>query len=244
MARIVRLEDIQQFAAINLLSDPGHIAGPVYVPNCAQIHLVWTLADAKTGRNVLYGRYAGAFAGTVAQADAIKAALTTGANWTALAAHIAPTAQLTRVSIRNVGVQGTPQPFIDSTSAAAPGTSTGTALPDEVAACVTLRTASVGPSGRGRFFVPGWATTALGAGGVMAAPAVTALQNWASQLIGPALSSQGYTWVIGLPARNGYTSPTTGRIFPPRAATSAPIIAGGVLVRDNRWDSQRRRGLR
>jgi hypothetical protein len=240
MARIIALDNLQQFAAVNALStDLGAIPGPVLIPQCAQIVLSWNLPDAKTGHTVWYGRYSGAFAGTVAHANAIHTALSTGAQWTALAPFLHTTAILNGVTIRNVAVID--QPILQSTTPGAAGTAAGGPLPSEVAAVVTLRTALAGRANRGRSYIPGFASAALFAGDVIIAAAVTALQNWAGTWIG-ALSPSGYTLVIGQRARAAYTSPVTARPFAARPANSVQVTA--CVVRDNHWDSQRRRGLK
>jgi hypothetical protein len=236
--RVIRLDSLEQFTAINLLLDPGAIGGPVHVPSCAQISLIWGQDDGRTAHNVLYGRFSGPFAGTQTQANGIMTALTTGAAWTAMAAHMPPTSFLAGVSIRNVDVPN--QPLVESNVTGAPGTSSGTPLPNEVAICVTLRTANAGRSGRGRIYVPNWATTALGTGNVINAAAVTAVGNWAATITG-ALNTQGYVFVLGLPERASYTG-STGTVHPHRDATS--LVVTSTVVRDNHWDSQRRRGLK
>jgi len=239
MPRIVRFDTLQPFQAVNLLSDPGAVAGPKIVPNAAIIGFAWNLEDGKIGRNILYGRYTGTFAGTPAQCTAIMQAVTTGASWTALAAFLPTTTTFAQVFMRDMNTPD--NPFIYGTAAAVPGTSASPALPNETAAVITLTTSKAGPQNRGRMYVPGFATNALGAGNVIAASAVTALTNW-SNLIPGAFTAQGYTWVLGQPHRIGYTSPATGRVFPERLATSIPIA--GHTVRDNHWDTQRRRGLK
>lgn len=238
MARIVSLENLQQFAAVQLTSDPGYIGGPEVIPGVARIYLRWVLGDGKQALNVLHGRYTGTFIGSQAQATSILTGLTSGAQWTALAAHLAPTIALNQVWIQDVNTGG--QPIIVSSPGGANGTSTGTELPDEVALVLTLRTGGIGRENRGRMFIPGWATTALATGNVVAAAAVTALQNWGS-IISGVLSAQGYSWGIGHRARAAYTG-VTGTEHPARPAGLVPIQT--VVVRDNHWDSQRRRGLR
>lgn len=239
--RLVPLSNVQQFAAINLTSDPGAIGGFVHVPQCAQVTIHWTLTDGKRAHNVLYGRYSGPFAGSVAACNSIKASLVAGATWTALAAHLATGTALAAVTLRDVNPTDGSGVLISSDSAATPGTSSGTALPSEVAAVITKRTAKAGKQNRGRIYVPGWATTALGPIDVIASPAVTALQNWAN-IIGSAMVTAGYTHVLGQQARAAYVSPITGTSFPARAAQSVDITA--LVVRDNTWDSQRKRGLK
>ena len=128
---LVALGSLEQLAAINVLSDPGSVGGPVVVPQAAQIVLSWSLESGKVAHNVLYGRYTGAFAGTAAQAEAIRAALTTGGAWTALAAFFSTTNFLSGVTIRNVNIAN--QAIIASTGPSTPGTSASAAQPNEVA---------------------------------------------------------------------------------------------------------------
>jgi hypothetical protein len=235
---LLRLENFQQFAAINVLSDPGHIGGAVLIPNCVQISLRWTLADGKVARNVIYGRSVGAPSPTVAQADAIFAALGTGAAWTALALNLSAQTAFAGVDIRSVHAAF--QPIVSSTAAAKPGTDAGISLPNEVAAVITLRTGLTGPSNRGRMYIPGFAVGTVQTQNTMAAGTVTALTNWAATIPG-ALTAQGYTWVIGQPARAAYVG-TSGTAHPARAAASQAVTSQSC--RNNTWDSQRRRGLK
>jgi hypothetical protein len=200
--------------------------------------LNWNLPGGKTGHNVLYGRYTGSFAGTVAQANVLHAGIGSGSAWTALAALMPTTVAFAGVSIRNVSVED--QPIILSSTGVAAGTAVAAELPNEMAVCITLRTALTGPSNRGRLFLPGLAQTTVAAGNLVSAAAVTAINTWAATISG-VFSGAGYTWVIGQKARVAYTG-STGTQHPARAATSVPITAASS--RDNHWDSQRRRGLR
>lgn len=208
------------------------------MPNAVQIVLVWNQASGKTAHNVLYGRAGGVPAPTVAQAQAIFSALSSGAQWTALSGFLHSATAFAAVTIRSVHAAF--QPMVQSTGAAVIGTGAGQGLPNEVALCVTLRTALTGPQNRGRFYIPGFDTTGLAAGNVASATLVTAAQNWANTISG-AFSAQGYTWVIGQPHRLAYTG-STGTQHPERLATSQVVTSSPV--RDNHWDSQRRRGLK
>jgi hypothetical protein len=240
MSPVLRYDAVQQFAAINVLTDPGYLPGPKVIPNTAQVVLNWNLTDAKVAHNVLYAQYTGTPAFTAAVAQAIFAAITTGAQWTAFAGFLATTTSLRSVSI--LDIRSTTGVLFTSTGTAAPGTAAGAALPDEVALAVRLSTAERGPSGRGRYYVPGWAINAIGTSGTVAAAAVTALQSWAQIAVSGALSSNIGAQVLGLPARAAYTSPITGRQFPARSARNVALTA--ITVPDNHWDSQRRRGLK
>src|SRR5262245_11347538 len=204
--RLVALSDLQQFAAVNLLSDPGAVGGPVQVPSCVQVVFNWGQEDAKQAHNVLYGLYGGGFVPTSAIADTLTSALSTGAAWTALAGFLATSTQFIGVTLRDVNVPN--QPLVPNTVAGPLGTSVSAPLPNEVAAVVTLRTAKTGRQFRGRSYIPGFATNALGTGNVIAPAAVTALNNWAQTWKG-ALSASGLTLVLGLKKRNAYVSPIT-----------------------------------
>lgn len=235
-SRVVNLANFQQFTAINVLSDPGASAGPVVIPNAAKFMLVWQLADGKIGRNVLGGIVQPSFIATATLAEAFRAAVVSGATWSALAAFLPTTVSLLRTEIQDIRSAGmTP---VASTGASTPGTSASPALPSEVALVMTLRTARIGAQFRGRMYMPGWATNAIGAGDVAAAAAVTALQNFANN-ISTGISAGGGQWALLQPERQEYLG-VTGTLHPARAANALPISA--TVVRDNHWDSQRRRG--
>jgi len=235
---IIRLDQLQQFAAINVLSDPGALGGPVVIPNCVQIVLNWGLAGGKIGHNVLYGRAPGIPAPTAAQAESIRAAITSGAAWTNLASHFAPSTLLSGVSLRSVHAQD--QPIVSSTGAAVAGSGTGPAMPDEVALCVTLRTAQTGRSNRGRVYIPGWNVGQVAADNTADSAAMSSAAAWVNTFRS-VFAAAGYVHVIGHPARAAYTG-STGTTHPARTAGSIDVVS--AEVRDNHWDSQRRRGLK
>lgn len=220
------------------MSDPGHIAGPVVIPNAIQMRFRWNLMDGKVAHNVMYGQVGGGFVPTAVIAENLRTAIAGAGTWTALAAYLAPTTSLAGVDLLDVRSSG--NAIVSSTGAALPGTSASGAMPDEVCACLTLRTAKTGQSNRGRLFIPGFASNAMGAGGIILAATVTALSNFGAALPGLFLG-QSITLSIGNPARNAYVSAKTGRSFGPRAAGLVPVTS--VLCRDNHWDTQRRRGL-
>lgn len=238
MARLVSLANFQQFAAINVLLDQGSIGGPKVIPQCAMVRIDWTLTDGKVAHNVLYGSYGGGFTASSAIAEAIRNRLTTGTGWTTLATFLAATMSLSGVTVKDVNQANLPE--FPSTGAAAFGTSASVALPDEVSLVASLKTTRTGPGGRGRMYVPGWATNALGAGGLVNPLARDALQSWVTSDVPLAIAAGGLTWVLGLPARAAYVG-ITGTSHPARPAGSLPIQ--GAVVKDQSWDSQRRRGL-
>lgn len=238
--RLVNLSNLQPFQAVNLLSDPGSIAGPKVIPNCCQVRLNWSQPNGKQAHMFAYANWSGSPPLSTTVATNLFNQIFTGAAWSTLQPFLATTGSiqsLTLLDIRTTtGIEFT------STGAAQPGTSTGTAYPEETAICITLKTANRGQSGRGRMYLPILATTAGGAGGLIAAACVTAVTNWAANNLKPQIDSQLGQMSLALPARAAYTSPVTGRQFPARNAQTVPIIQ--VLCRDNHWDSQRKRGLR
>ncbi len=238
MRRTIDISSLQTFTAVNLLSDPGELGGPLIIPQCAQITLGWTLTGGHTAHNVMYGRYSGGFHGTVAEANAILTALITGSGWTGLAAGLAPTTGLASVTIRDVNTAN--QALITSSAGGAGGAGTAPALPAEVALVATLRTALTGRANRGRIYIPGWASSAVIVGDLVSAGLVTALTTWAST-IPAAFAGSGYTLVIGQRARAAYTG-LTGTQHPARPAGSVPVTQ--LVCRDNHWDSQRKRGFK
>lgn len=234
----MNLANFQQFAAINVLSDPGYDPDPHVVPNCIQISLVWALGGGKQAHNVMAGSRTDGLAPTQAHANAILTGLATGGAWTALAAFLAPTVTFGAVFLRDLRAFN--MPVIPSNTTGAAGTSTGTELPNEVALAATFRTAFVGAGNRGRLYLPGWSTTALAAGNVASAAAIAAYQTWLNTI--PTVFSQsGYTFALRQPSRIAYTG-SSGRNHAARAAGTVPITS--QTIRDNHWDSQRRRGLK
>lgn len=239
MARLVSLANLEQFAAVNLNADPGLDPSNPPIPG-VEVRLNWTQEDGKTAHNVLFAEVPVNYTVLKSDADAMLTALTTGAGWTGMAAFMATNTGLSSVSLRDH--RQNDMPYINSTvGPGSPGASASPSLPNEVAVCVTLRTDRVGPNWRGRMFIPNFATNALGAGNVVAATAVTAINAWV-QTIFTAFTARTFTWSLGLHSRIQYTSPITGKVHPARSAQVIHVLTANC--RDNRWDSQRRRGLK
>lgn len=236
--RVINLANFQSFQSINVLSDPGAIGGPVVIPNGVRVIVRWNLSDGKVGRNILGALVPSAFSPTPALAEAFRAALVAGSNWTALAAFLSTTINLAGVDLLDIRTAN--QSLVSSTGAVTPGTSASTALPSETAIVLTMRTAKTGPGGRGRMYVPGWATNALAAGDVLAPAAMTALFGFCTN-IANAFTALGAQHALALPARQAYIG-ATGTSHPARSAVMQPVTSIGP--RDNHWDTQRRRGLK
>lgn len=237
-SRIVNLANFPSFQAVNLLSDPGHIGGKFTIPNGIIVNLVWTLASGKTGHNVLWGEAGGSFNPTVAVADSMLTALTAGTNWTGLAGFLSTSTALAAVRLRDM--RQIDMPFVSSVGAAHAGTDAALAMPNEMAAVISLGTALVGPANRGRIYVPGFGSDAVAAGNVIAPLVVNALNQWCVNIVN-AFTAASLVQSIGHPPRNAYTG-TGGAQHPQRQAGLVHVTT--LQLRDNHWDSQRRRGLK
>jgi hypothetical protein len=193
----------------------------------------------KVGHNVLYGRTTGVPNPSVAQAQAIFSGLTTGGLWTALATHLFTSTQLLSVTLTSVHTAGLPS-FV-STGGAVSGSDVAQALPSESAVCVTLKSNFRGPSNRGRMYITGYGNDSVSSGNLISPTTVTDTAAWANN-IKSVLAAQSLTWCIGQRDRAAYLG-STGTQHPARAA-NANIDIQSAIVRDNHWDSQRRRGLK
>jgi hypothetical protein len=236
--RLVNIANFPQFTAINLTKDPGYDPAVRTIPQCVEVALYWTLEDGKVGHNILHARYAGSFPGTVAMANALLTGLTTGTAWTNMAGFLSTTTFLGNLTLRDLNTPN--NPLIGSSVGGATGTSASAALPNETAIVITLRTGKVGRAFRGRIYVPGFATNALGTGNVIAAATLTDINAWANT-IPTVFTSQGLTFAIGQHSRLAYTSPI-GTPHPKRDPTTVDITSQSV--KDNHWDTIRRRGLK
>jgi hypothetical protein len=219
-----------------MVDDPGRIPGPQIIPNTVEVVLNWELPNGKVVHNVLHGRVAGGFSATAGVAEAIRAAITSGADWTGYAAQLNDGVSLLGVSLRDLRAAN--MPLVDSTGVAAAGTATGDALPPEVALVVTLRTAFAGRGFRGRVYLPGFDTASLDADGTATAGAISAARTFV-QHVQTALTASGITLGIAQPARQAYTSPRTGAAIPARSATIVDVT--NIVTRNDVFDSQRRR---
>lgn len=237
--RILAVDQLQQFTAVELLSDPGHDPSPKPINNCMEVRLDYSMPDAKVGHNVLHARYPSTYPGTVTLANTLKTAFVSLFTSSALSSSLSTGLILTSVSLRDLGQLN--QAYIVSSSAgSAVGTDATQPLPLEVAAVITERTNVSGPGGRGRIYMFGFTIGSLAAGNVITGSTFNQLQTFANGLQGVFSASQ-LTMCLALPSRIQYTG-STGRVHPARAAQTADVV--GLVVRDNHWDSQRRRGLR
>jgi hypothetical protein len=219
--------------------DPGHIGGAIVIPNCMAVKLQWNLTGGKFGFNIMHASVGGGFVPTIAIADAILTALTTGAQWTALAPYLYTGTTLRKVHILDLRTAN--NVAVLSAGAGAAGTGTGLPLATQTSLVVTERTAKAGPGFRGRMYIPGWSSSAQDTTSLALAAAATALGNWATTIIA-ALSAQAMTLAIGQTARAEYTGAASGTFHPARPAGTVPVTQ--LIVRNSAWDTQRKRAGR
>lgn len=219
-------------------ADPGHIAGPVVIPTCIQVRLNWATPNGRGAFNVLHASVAGGFTPTQAVANGILAALNTSGNWATLAGFLSTSTLLEGVTLLDMRTPNNAP--VDSNGTAFAGTSAALPLAPATALVVTERTAKAGPGFRGRFYVPGWTDDAMAVGAIADPAAVTALGAWANDIFA-AFTAEAMTLGLAQPARAAYTG-SGGTAHAARSAHVEPITT--LSVRNNIWDTQRRRGGR
>src|SRR5215467_11641941 len=136
------------------------MAGFVVSPNTISVKLGWVIQGNPNSQfNVLHGLYttAGPLSPNIAQN--IFAAIVASAATTTFLAHLSPDILLGGVSVRDLRSANNPE--IPSTGGGVAGTGTGNMLPVQNATVITLRTAFIGRSFRGRAFLFGYTTAAV-----------------------------------------------------------------------------------
>lgn len=195
---------------------------PLVVPDTARVNLIWQMAGADHMVNVLHYNIGSSVGVGQATADDLAADVQAAYAASGLDAYQANEYVLDRVTVRDIRTANQPE---FSASVADGGVSVEAPLPPGVALVVTLRTALSGRRYRGRTYLGGWAVNANGSMGQAIPGAITAAEAFMTDMMSH--SVQASTWTLGvmstvLNAINNVTS---------------------VAVRDNVWDSQRRRAV-
>jgi hypothetical protein len=224
-------------------SDPGHIFGPVFIPNCAAIRLVWTLVNGKQASNVLHASFSTPPPNTQVFINGLFTAISSGFTSSGLAAVVHSGVHLAFVGLRDLTEisPGVGHGEIVSNLAAVPGTAPAAdPLPANISFVVSLKTGLAGQANRGRVYVTGFTEGGNDPGGnasIAVSNAATAfIANVSSDLTTNALSM-----CIAHPARNGYTG-DTGAVHPARQAGT--VLVTNIVSLNNVWDSTRLRQLR
>jgi hypothetical protein len=215
-------------------TDPGRIPGPAVIPACVEVVLFWTLANSRTGHNVLHGRNSGSFVPSVTSANSLFSAILT--TWNSQLALYAPTTVvLGGLSVRDMSAS-TNAPFLNNTSGGS-GTSASAAMPPQVALVLSGKGTMRGKGNSARWYLPGWASNADSGNGVVAPAVVTALGPFMTSVFS-AFSTAGLVPCVAKPARQAYTG-ISGAQHP--ATTAHTIDIQAWALRDNIWDTVRAR---
>jgi len=119
---------------------------------------------------------------------------------------------------------------VDVNSGPAPGSSGGAFVPNNVAPCISFRTAFAGRSGRGRNYIPGVPQPVVDGNTLTPGFIADATAAYGSLLPGEGLVPAGWVWVVASRYTLGAPRP---------AGITYPVQS--VIFTDNIVDSQRRR---
>lgn len=222
--------------------DPGHIPGPVFIPNCVSLRLIWQLPNGKTASNVLHASYTVQPARTQAFLNTIFTMVSTAFTASSHSNSLHTSCSLTAVGIRDMA-QTTPAGGYGellSNLAAVPGAGTGDPLPANVSFVVSLKTGGRGQANRGRVYLPGFTEATNGATGQISDAARNAAVDFLGR-IDAGLTTNNLELAIAHPARQAYTG-ATGAQIPARSAGTVQVT--GIVAPNLVWDSTRLRQLR
>jgi hypothetical protein len=216
--------------------DAGKIKGAQAVPNTLEIQIRQVGANGKSANFTCHGRYATTPPSLATIASALFTSI--GTAWGAqLGPQMAPDAQFTGVWIRDMA--NVNNPIVVGTGTPTPGTGTGNPLPPEACIVLTEQTTMRGKGMKGRMFISGFVDSAAGANGAISPAGVAAVTGFGTALFA-AIQAQSLTPCVAQVARQPYIG-LTGTQHANRIAGN--VTVGSYLVRNNEFDTQRRRGL-
>lgn len=220
-------------------------ASPI-IPNCVEVRLLW-IYGGQGAVNVLHAQAPGGYVVNQTTANALGSSIK-GTAWSPFASSQSTQTSLVRVGLRDKRTVGAPE-FLDQ-GAAVVGTETGDALPPQVAACITLRTAGSGKSFRGRVYVGGGGEADNAGAGIMTTGFQTAAVNWITA-IQAAMTAAGLTLAVATRAAelativkttfhaDGSETVKTLSREVAKAANTYPVTI--IQSRNQGWETQRRR---
>lgn len=216
------------------------------IANCVQVRLLWVVGG-QLAVNVLNSSAASGVVVNQALADTLGSAIKT--TWTTnLAPRMVAGTSLVRVAVRDMRVPNSTE-FLDG-GAAVVGTGVGDALPPNVAACITFRTAQSGKSFRGRAYIGGFSEAENTVGGLISTAASTGALNFFNGVKNNMTASNLTFAVASRPSEkvvvtrttfhnDGTTSTKTLSTTTAKSGGVSAII--GLQSRDANWETQRRR---
>jgi|KBSSwiStaDraftv2_1062776.scaffolds.fasta_scaffold785265_1 hypothetical protein len=198
--------------------------------------LHWTF-HGTPGVNVIDCRVAAGYSVNGSLVNTLNTAIIGTFTSSSLNGVLASTTTYTGVGLRDMRTEG--QAEVLSTNGTFPFVGVGLALPNQVAAVLTKRTALAGRFFRGRLYVGGFVDTANSATGRIDDAIVPIITSWGSAL-GAALTTNSLTPAVHSPAYPSRPSSIPGAPdLPPHPETLTDITAW--ILRDQVWDTQRRR---
>jgi hypothetical protein len=212
------------------------MAGNLPVTGGVEMKLTWTLNGTPSALNILHFLQNPVTAMTQARADAISTAVKASFTSSAWAADVWSGVALATVAVRDMG--SNTNPWYIGAGVATPGTSAANPLPAATALVISLSTGLRGRSYNGRVYLWGASEDANDVGGGIAALAGGHARTFVENIGGYMAQSQQ-----SLPAvLSRFTTPPGGTGAIER---NPPVLTQvtGVLLRDNRWDVQRRRAV-
>jgi hypothetical protein len=210
------------------------MAGNLPVPGGVEVKLTWTLNGTPSALNILHYLQSPVTPMTQARADAISTIHKGAFSGSLHAGSIYTGVSLATVSVRDMA--SNTNPWYIGAGAGAPGTAAGNPLPAATALVISLPTGFRGRSYNGRIYLWGFTEDANdAAGGVTAGAGANAVA-----FISQCTTSMSSTQQCNIGVLSRFTTPPGGTGTIER---TPPIIsvASGVILRDQRWDVQRRR---
>lgn len=223
------------------MADPGHIAGPVYIPNVVAIRLFWQLPNSKQAFNVLHGHYTTTPSFSQSAVNALFTGVTTAYTASGLSDNQDVETQLVHLGIRDMR-QGSDgfgfgEWVSDNSGVTGTGGPGGGPLPHQISFVVSLKTGRSGQANRGRVYIPGFHNSADDGNGFASVDTANHSVDFVNR-VNTFVTAQGFPLTIAHPARAEYTG-STGTHHPARPA--GDVLVTGVTFLDRQWDTQRLR---
>lgn len=216
--------------------DGGKIKGAQACPSTIEIQVKQTGSNGKSANFTCHAQYATTPPSLTTLATALWNSIS-GAWGTNLAPQMHPNSQITAVWVRDMA--NVNNPIVVGSGAAIVGTGTGNPLPAEVAIVITENIIKRGKGLKGRMYLSGFVDTASGTTGQISAAGMAAAGGFATALFA-AITAQSLTPCVAEVARQQYVG-LTGTTHLARVA--APVGVTQYVVRNNEFDTQRRRGI-
>lgn len=222
--------------------DPGHIPGPVFIPNVVAVRLHWTLANLKVAYNVMHASYLTPPTFTQAQLNSMFDSIKGLYDSTGIDDDQDTQTFLTKLGLRDMRESPTPgsgfAEVVSNTGSVHGSATGGEPMPAQIALVVSLKTNLSRQANRGRVYIPGWNSGANEATGKAKDTVLVNAVEWITA-IQTVLNANGLKLCIAQPARAAYTSDRSGVSYPARPAGHQDVTQ--IVCLDKVWDTQRLR---